>query len=159
MIKKIICLICIICMIGCTTVHTAASGFSVVDSEPSTIQSVIQLDSGDCIIISDPIIISVQRGVVSGEKYYSYKNSDGVVQWRATLSGTFSYNGSSATCTAASCVTSVQHGNWSESYNHAYPSGGTAQADVTMIRKVLFITVQTENVHLVLTCDANGNLS
>ncbi len=50
-------------------------------------------------------------------------------------------------------------GNWHETYNHAYPSGNTAQADITMVRKVLFITVQTETAHLVLTCDAKGNLS
>lgn len=78
---------------------------------------------------------------------------------QCTLTGSFTYNGTTATCTSASCVTSVQHGNWSETYNHAYPSGGTAQADVTMVRKVLFITVQTETAHLTLTCDANGNLS
>ena len=106
-----------------------------------------------------PKKVTEQRNSVTGQKSYYYKNSDGVIRWTATLTGTFTYNGSTATCTAASCETSVQSGNWSETYNHAYPSGNTAQADITMVRKVLFVTVQTETAHLTLTCDGNGNLS
>lgn len=159
MIKKLICLVCLICMIGSVTVYAADLDCSYVDSESPAIQSIIQLENGDCLIISTPKVIAVQRGIITGERHYSYRNSDGVVQWTATLSGSFTYNGSSAACTAANCVTSVQQGNWHETYNHPYPSGNTAQADITMVRKVLFVTVQTETAHLILTCDANGNLS
>ena len=36
-------------------------------------------------------------GSTSGGKRYTYYDLDGVSQWRADLTGTFSYNGSSAT--------------------------------------------------------------
>lgn len=157
MFKRIICFLCFICLMGSVTAYAATPCASV--SESTAVQSIVLLKNGDCLMISAPKVLSVQRGTITGEKHYSYRASDGTIRWTATLTGTFTYNGSTATCTAASCETSVQQGNWHETYNHAYPSGNTAQADVTMVRKVLFITVQTETAHLILTCDGNGNLS
>ena len=157
MIKKLCLFVCLICLLTSFTVNAQSLQRTDIDAE--SIQSIILLEDGASLIIMTPEVLLSQRGIITGQKEYYYKDANGVVQWTAILTGTFTYNGSSATCTAASCVTSVQHGNWSESYNHAYPSGGTAQADITMVRKVLFITVQTETAHLVLSCDANGNLS
>ena len=157
MLKKIICLLCVILVTGSLTTH--AKSLETDNLDPQSIQNIYQLENGDFLIEKRPESVFIHRGIVSGNKQYEYVDSDGVVRWTATLTGTFSYNGSSATCTAASCITSVQQGNWHETYNHAYPSGNTAQADITMVRKVLFVTVQTEIAHLVLSCDANGNLS
>ncbi len=157
MLKKIICLLCVILVTGSLTTYAKTLETDNLDSP--FIQNIYQLKNGDFLIEKRPETVFIHRGTVSGSKQYEYVNSDGIVRWTATLTGTFTYNGSTATCTAASCETSVQQGNWHETYNHAYPSGNTAQADITMVRKVLFITVQTETAHLVLTCDANGNLS
>ena len=159
MYKKIISFICLLCLAGSLNICVKAQNPTVEGFDSESVQNITYLENGDCLIESVPIIITEQRGSVTGHKNYYYKNSDGVVRWTATLTGSFTYNGTTASCTAASCVTSVQSGNWSETYNHAYPSGSTAQADVTMVRKVLFITVQTETIHMVITCDANGNLS
>ena len=157
MMKKLFIIVLLSCIIVSLTGHAKSPESSDYDLAP--IQTIIFTNNGECLEVTVPKIINSQRGTITGQKAYRYRDSDGVVQWTATLTGTFTYNGSTATCTAASCVTSVQSGNWHETYNHAYPSGNTAQADITMVRKVLFVTVQTETAHLVLTCDANGNLS
>lgn len=158
MIKKAIIFAGILCLVGSLTAH-ARTFDSMQDANTGIIQKILYLENGDCLIEYMPEILSVQRSSTTGQKIFRYRNSDGVVEWTAVLSGSFTFNGSSATCTAASCITSVQQGNWHETYNYAYPSGNTAQADITMVRKVLFVTVQTETAHLVLSCDANGNLS
>ena len=157
--KASIAIICLVCIIGTISLPAKASEPVISESVAASVQSIIQFKNGDCLIKTSPTIVSAQRGSITGHVIYEYANSNGVVLWTATLTGTFTYNGTTAYCTAASCVTSVQQGNWHETYNHAYPSGNTAQADITMVRKVLFVTVQTETAHLVLSCDANGNLS
>ncbi len=155
--KRLFALICLFCLSISFTVYANPSSATTINTD--SIRNIIVFENSDCLLESTPVVISEQRGSVTGQVFYRYRNSDGVIRWTATLTGTFTYNGSTATCTAASCETSVQQGNWHETYNHAYPSGNTAQADVTMVRKVLFITVQTETAHLILTCDGNGNLS
>ncbi len=157
MMKKLFISVLLICMIASLTGYAKSPESSDYDLAP--IQTIIFTNSGECLEITVPKIIISQRGTITGQVAYRYRDSGGIVQWTAILTGSFTFNGSSATCTAASCITSVQQGNWHETYNHAYPSGNTAQADITMVRKVLFVTVQTETAHLVLSCDANGNLS
>ena len=106
--------------------------------------------------------VSVQYSksqIVSGSKPYYYYDANSVLQWTAVLSGSFSFNGSTSFCTGAACSTSVQNGNWNESANNSSYAGNSAFASVTMVRKFLFIVVQTETVNISLTCDANGNLT
>lgn len=88
-----------------------------------------------------------------------YNNSDEEIM-RFTLKGTFSLNtGVSATCTASSYTTSISNNSWSVKSASATKSGNQAIGDVTFVKKVLFITTDTQEAHVVLTCDKNGNLS
>ena len=98
-------------------------------------------------------------GQVGAEKVFQFLGSNGEIIWKVTLSSIFSFNGYSATCTSASAVSTVYSGNWSESANNTYPSGNQAIANVTMVRKILFIVVQTEIANLVITCDKDGNIT
>ncbi len=95
----------------------------------------------------------------SGSKVKNYYGSDGSLEWKVTLNGTFTYTGSSSTCTSASCNVSVSYSAWSASGKTAYRSGNTAYGSVTMNRKLLGATVDSVPVSLTLKCDANGNLS
>ncbi len=89
----------------------------------------------------------------------TYSNASGVAQWSFTLTGTFLYDGTSATCIATSCSVSVLQSGWSCSSKSSYATGNTAVGDVTMVRKLLGITIDTRTAHLTLTCDANGNIT
>ena len=95
----------------------------------------------------------------NGSRVYTYYNSDGVAQWKAVLSATFTYNGSTSTCTSSGCNVTVFNSDWYTVSKTAGKSGNSSTADVTMGKKLLGITVSKKTVHLSLSCDANGNLS
>lgn len=98
-------------------------------------------------------------GSTSGSKPYTYYDSDGSAQWKATLSGSFSYIDSSATCTSSSVDVTIYNSSWYVSSKSASKSGNTASASVTMGKKMAGVTVMTKTLSLSLSCDKNGNLS
>lgn len=129
--------------------------------EEITASSITTLPDGRQLIISDILNLSFSKasgGVTSSKSYY-FVNNNNVLEWRVTLTASFTFDGTSATCTSASSVTTVYQGNWSESSNNTYPSYNSAIAQVTVVRKVLFIVVETQNVFLTITCDGNGHVS
>lgn len=103
--------------------------------------------------------VSRASGTKTGTKVKRQVDADGNEQWAIQLQGTFSYNGTSASCTNAVCNVSVSASNWYVVSKAAGKSGAVATADVTMGRKVLGITVAKNQYALTLTCDKNGNLS
>lgn len=97
---------------------------------------------------------------VTKTKTAKYENSDGTVAWEYTLTATFSYvAGVSSTCTNASYTYTINDDSWHFSDGAATKSGNTANGVGTFKKKVLFVTTQTHNVDLTLTCDINGNVS
>lgn len=103
--------------------------------------------------------VSRASGTKTGTKVKRYVDSDGNEQWIIRLQGTFSYNGTSATCTSSTCYVTVYADNWNVVTKSASKNGPTASASATMERKVLGITVSKHSYELTLTCDKNGNLS
>lgn len=95
---------------------------------------------------------------LTASKKYTYYNDNDVSQWKAVLTGSFSYTGSSATCTSSSVDMTIYNSEWYVSYKTAGKSGNKATASVTMKKTSDKIT-STVPVNLTLTCDANGNLS
>ena len=98
-------------------------------------------------------------GSTSGSKPYTYYDSTGSAQWKATISGSFTYNGSSATCTSSSVDVTIYDSAWYTISKSASKSGNTASASVTMVEKRGGVTVNRVPVSLSLSCDRNGNLS
>lgn len=97
---------------------------------------------------------------VSGSKTRTVKNADGVVLYKFKINGTFSVNeGVSATCTAVSCSASDCSNGWSLDSSTTSKSGNTASAVGVFKKKTLFITTQTVETPISLSCDANGTLS
>lgn len=87
-------------------------------------------------------------------KKISYYTSSNKLLWTVHLSGTFSYNGSSSSCTKASCSISNLDSNWSVKSKSATKSKNTAHAKVTMHQK----GGGDLSKELTLTCDKNGKL-
>lgn len=122
--------------------------------------NVIYLEDGGYIVVTvemEPIWRS--SGTKSGRTTYNYYDSNGVRGWTAVLNGTFTYTGSSATCTASSCNVTIYDSAWYIVSKSAGKSGNTATANMTMGKKLLGVTVTKVPANLTLTCDANGNLS
>lgn len=84
-------------------------------------------------------------------KTYKVKNTFGSVVATYTLTGTFQYNGSSSSCIAASCSTSVSDSFYYFSSKSAKKSGNTATGSFT-----LSSSLQTVSKTLTLTCTSNG---
>ena len=98
-------------------------------------------------------------GTKTGAKEATYYESSGTAVWKAVLNGTFSYTGSSSSCTASSVSITIYNSSWYTISKSASKSGNTAYGSVTMGYKMLGITVNEISKNLSLTCDANGNLS
>lgn len=95
----------------------------------------------------------------TASKTATYKNSDGDILWTYKVTGTFSYTGSSSTCTAVSDSYTISNDNWHMDSHSTSRSGNTAYGTVTMKRKFLGITTSTVSKDLTLTCSATGVLS
>ena len=107
-------------------------------------------------------INKVSRAVttVSGSKVKTGRNSNGQIEYKFQVNGTFSVNvGISATCTAVSCGASELAIGWSLDSSTTSKSGNTASATGILKYKVLFVTTHTIEIPLSLSCDANGTLS
>ncbi len=98
--------------------------------------------------------------IVSGAKIYEYYDSEGVLQWTATLTGRFSYiPGESAVCTDSTFSIKPRSDIWSCDAKTSSPSGNKAVVNARVIQKFLFVTVKSVPVNLTITCDTNGNLT
>ncbi len=96
----------------------------------------------------------------SGYAEHILRDSNYNPLWKYTVSGTFTVNpGVSAVCTAAVGSYEIYNSNWHFNGASAYTSGNQAIADAEFYKKILGIKVETRSCHVVLTCDANGNLS
>ena len=122
-------------------------------------ENIIYFEDGSYIVVTLSEIETRASGTKTGQKTYNYLDGNGEVSWKAVITGTFTYTGSSATCTSSICDVTVYDTAWYVVSRTTGKSGNTATAEVTMGRKYLGITVTKKTLSLKITCDANGNLS
>lgn len=149
--KRLLTLLVTICLLFSLPFHSSAAS--------DTDKNIIYLNDGYYIIVTTESIDTRATNTKSGSRSFDCYNSNNELEWKAVLSGTFTYNGTSATCTASSCNTTIYNTNWYEISNTASKSGSTASATVTMGRKFLGITIEKETHTISLSCDKNGVLS
>lgn len=113
----------------------------------------------DDMIFTTAIVSERTRSTVTGHKSYSPTDGSGSTIATATLTGSFTFNGTTSSCTGASCDVTIYNNSWSTKSVNAYTSGYSAIAEVTIIRKLLFITVETKSFSITLSCDRYGNLT
>lgn len=126
---------------------------------PTSSENIIYLEDGSYLVVE---IFSTETRATSlktGGKSITYNSSQGEAQWKATILGNFSFNGTTSTCTDCSLRVDIYETNWYEISQETSYSGNTAYAELTMGRKLLGIKVGEETVNITLTCDKNGNLS
>lgn len=131
---------------------------TVFASENST-SEIIYLENGSYLVIETVQSMSRSANTTSGFTRITHISESGETRWRAILTGTFTYDGTTATCTESSVTTYVYADNWYEISKTAGKSGNTATGSVTMGRTVLGITVAQETYNMTLTCSPNGTLS
>ena len=126
-------------------------------------ESVEYLEDGSSITTSvykSPILSRAATYEQPGSKTITFKDSNGKILWKYTLSAIFVVNpGVSATCKSASGTPFIYDNSWSVVSNKPSRSGNKATGTITMQKKLLGTVVQTTTQTVNLTCDANGNLS
>lgn len=156
--KRLISVILSILMLA-MTLGTYASAISE-PQEAAYTSYTTYFEDGSYIITTIFEESSITRAASSktGQKTATFYNSDNVAQWSATLKGTFTYNGSSATCTASSITYKIYSSNWKIASASATKSGNKATGKATA-KRYLIVPVQTVEKTITLTCSASGVLS
>lgn len=95
----------------------------------------------------------------TGSKTATFYNSDDEVQWIVKITGTFSYTGSSATCTRSTATYTIYDSSWKVTSYSATKSGRTATGKFTLKQYLTLIPIRTENRTVTLSCSNSGTLS
>lgn len=127
-------------------------------AQPVSEETIIYLDNGDYIKIYTVTYNTRAANTCSGQDIYEYYNSNDILSWKAVLTATFTYTGTSATCTGGSCSVTIYDDNWYEASNVTTIQGNAATTALTMGRKMLGVTVLEKDYTLRLTCDKYGIL-
>lgn len=135
------------------------SGLPVASRAAEYGQETIYYDDGSYITVEVTTNAARASGSVTGSKKYTYYDENDTSQWKTVLTGTFSYTGSSSSCTSSSVDVTIYDSDWYVSSKSASKNGNTAKASVTIGRESAGITITKVPVSLTLTCDKNGNLS
>lgn len=93
---------------------------------------------------------------VSKYKTITHYSSKDEKEWEITITGTFTYTGSSATCTNSTVSYTIYDKNWKVTSAQASKSGRTATGEFTLKRYFLGIPTKTVNETLTLTCSNTG---
>ena len=135
----------------------------VIEPSENSISEIVYFDDGSYIettlTIEESNISTLASNTISGSRKMIYKNSDGEAQWTAILKGTFTYTGSSATCTASSITYSISNDNWRITSATASKSGNKATGNIIAKYYFLFVPTKTVEAPIAITCSATGVLS
>ena len=107
-------------------------------------------------IIEHPTDLS--RSTKNGSKTCQHVVSGSTV-WEYTIEASFTYTGSSSSCTSVSDSYTIYNSNWHLNSRYHWKSGNTAYGSVTMDHKILGVTVDSVTRDISLSCSANGTLS
>lgn len=146
-----------------TAMLAALACFLVLLPSPAYAQGdeVIRYSDGSYTLIVTEESAHSTRALSSktGSKQYKHYSSDKVLQWTVTLTATFTFNGTSATCTGVQEPTvTIQSGSWSVKSKTASRDANTASAKVEMKTGGL-LNSKVIPVTITLSCDKNGNLT
>lgn len=135
--------------------------FSVNVAGATDSENTIYFDDGSYIVISNIETTNIARATntITGQKHYTYYDSANTQIWKATLKGTFTYTGSSATCTSSKITYTIYDSSWKITEATATKSGNKAMGDVTAKKYFLGIPTKTVDKTITITCSANGTLS
>lgn len=153
-IKKIISFVLVITALFAMVSTMYVSALDLTESE-----NVILLQDGGYILIELDSNDSMARSSTTRSKTYTRYTDDNEMLWKATVTGSFTYNGTTSNCTSSNCTVTLYDDARYTVSKTAWADGNTANATVEMGRKWLGITVSRETYTLTITCDKNGNCS
>lgn len=150
--------ISVVMLLSVCVVSAYAQDEAIIQSE-----TVEYLEDGSYIVtvltVEEENIISRATSSKTGSKTVTIYNDDDEAMVVMKLTGTFTYNGSTATCTNASTSYTLNSSNWKVTSAVASKSGNVAKGDFVAKRYLLLVPVQTVTASPTITCTASGVLS
>ena len=95
----------------------------------------------------------------TASKTSTYKNNSGKTLWSVTVTGSFTYNGSTSKCIRSTVSTTCPDRNWKIIKSFANKTDSTASATVSTAQYLNGIHMRTINRTIKLTCSKTGKLS
>ena len=96
---------------------------------------------------------------LTGYVIQNHYSSENELVWRVKLTGTFTYDGTTSSCTDAYTTITFYKSGWSVLAENTGHTGCTASTCVMLGKNVLGVVLHAATVNLTLTCDKDGNLS
>jgi len=128
------------------------------NNESSTFEYELNGNYYETTITYDNLLTRASNSV-NGHKTTTCKSSSGKTLWSVTVNGTFTYNGSTSSCTSASVSTSVVDGSWKIASKSSSKSGNTAKATATAHCYLNGNIIDRQTKTVTLKCSASGKLS
>lgn len=135
-----------------------ANAYAASDFQETQVTEVQRFTDGSYLVITMQTIETYASGTKTGTDTYTYYSTTNEIVWKAVLTGTFTYNGTTATCTASSCDVTIYDSTCYVISKSASKSANAATGAVTIGYKFLGVTIKKETYDLSLSCDPNGNL-
>ena len=108
---------------------------------------------------NDEYLLRANSKTKSASKVRKYRDSNGTVLWSVTVTGTFTYNGSTSKCTASKVSAISNNSNWRIASKNSSRSGNTASATATANLYKGSKIIKTATKTVTLSCSKNGTLS
>lgn len=110
-------------------------------------------------IIKSSSITTYSTNTITKSKTNKYKNEAGKVLYTLSVTGTFKYTGSTATCTNSTAKATSLSNDWKIISKNASKSGNKATAKAIVNHHYNGSIIQTKYPSVTLTCSATGKLS
>lgn len=156
--KKIISFLLAVCVIfSALTVSVFASDDEIVISEST---EYFEDGSYMTVTLTEEKNSNIRAtSTKTGSKTFTLYNSDDEQLVEMKLTATFSYTGSSATCTNVSPTFRVYNSYWRVTKSTGTKSGNKGIGEFTAKQYVLNVPINTKDVTITITCSNTGTLS
>ena len=148
--KRIVTIVLVLALLSCNMVFVNATNQG---------SEILYFNDGSYMIVTLKTGMSRAGNTISADKIYTYYNAFDIEQWSATLSASFTFDGTEYWTTSSNVSVDITNSNWYVISKSASMSGCGATADVTMGNKVMGITIDRQSVTLTLSCSPYGVIS
>lgn len=156
--KKVLCALFSVLFVFSVPIAVFADSSYVETKEGNTYVEYYD-DGSYTVTVFEENEISTITSTISKSKTATHYSSQDKKQWSVTLTGTFSYTGSSATCTNSKTFYQIFDSSWKVTSATASKSGRTAKGEFTIKQYLTGIPVRTEKSTLTISCSNSGVLS
>lgn len=131
---------------------------AMADANQPANEERIYFEDGSYMVIT---MESIETRSYTQTKYKNetYYDANGVIQWRITLMGVFTYDYSTATCDHAQVSTTIYDSDWYVASESAYTSGNKAAGTVVLGQYYLGVSIGESTYRVSMTCAPDGTIS